>query len=32
MTREFRDDDPGYLLWIASHPSGFVINIRRGSR
>jgi hypothetical protein len=28
--REFRDDDPGYLAWIAEHPGGFVINIRRG--
>ncbi len=28
--REFRDDDRGYVAWIAAHPSGYVINIRRG--
>jgi hypothetical protein len=27
--QEFRDDDPGYLAWIAAHPGGYVINIRR---
>lgn len=26
---EFRDDDAGYLDWLASNPSGFVINIAR---
>src|ERR1700722_11210779 len=25
--REFRDDDDGYLEWIAAHPDGYVINI-----
>jgi hypothetical protein len=25
--REFRDDDAGYLAWLASHPDGYVINI-----
>lgn len=28
--REFRDDDDGYLAWIANHPDGYVINIVRG--
>lgn len=28
--REFREDDAGYLEWIASHPDGFVINIVHG--
>lgn len=28
--REFRDDDEGYLAWIAEHPDGYVINILRG--
>lgn len=27
---EFRDDDEGYLTWIARHPGGYVINILRG--
>ena len=27
--REFRDDDAGYLSWLAAHPDGYVINIRR---
>jgi hypothetical protein len=27
--REFRGNDPGYLAWIAAHPGGYVINIRR---
>lgn len=26
---EFRNDDGGYLAWIAEHPDGFVINIPR---
>jgi hypothetical protein len=25
----FSDDDPGYLSWIAEHPDGFVLNVRR---
>lgn len=25
--REFRDDDAGYLAWLATHPGGYVINI-----
>jgi hypothetical protein len=25
----FRDDDDGYLAWVASHPMGFVVNIQR---
>lgn len=28
-TREFRDDDDGYLVWLAAHPDGYVINIAR---
>ena len=28
-TREFRDDDAGYLDWLAAHPGGYVINIAR---
>jgi hypothetical protein len=27
--REFRDDDAGYLAWLAAHPGGYVINIAR---
>jgi hypothetical protein len=27
--REFRDDDAGYLAWLAAHPDGYVINIAR---
>ncbi len=27
--REFRDDDEGYLAWIAGNPDGYVLNIRR---
>jgi hypothetical protein len=27
--REFRDDDEGYLAWLAAHPDGYVINIAR---
>jgi hypothetical protein len=27
--REFRDDDAGYLAWLAAHPNGYVINILR---
>lgn len=26
---EFRDDDAGYLTWLASNPEGFVVNIAR---
>ena len=25
----FRDDDGGYLAWVAAHPSGYVVNIQR---
>lgn len=25
----FRDDDAGYLAWLAAHPDGYVINIAR---
>ena len=28
-TREFRDDDAGYLDWLDIHPDGYVINIAR---
>jgi hypothetical protein len=27
--REFRDDDAGYLAWLAAHADGSVINIAR---
>lgn len=27
---EFRDDDAGFLAWLAEHPDGYVINIARG--
>jgi hypothetical protein len=27
--REYRDDDAGYLDWLAANPDGYVINIRR---
>jgi hypothetical protein len=26
---EFRDDEAGYLRWIAANPDGFVLNVRR---
>ncbi|BBZ13592.1 hypothetical protein [Mycobacterium branderi] len=26
---EFRNDDAGYLVWLAAHPEGYVINIAR---
>jgi len=26
---EFRDDDAGYLAWLAANPDGYVINIAR---
>lgn len=29
VPREFRDDDAGYLAWLAAHPGGYVINIAR---
>lgn len=29
-TRVFRDDDVGYLNWLAANPDGYVINIARG--
>ena len=25
----FKDDDAGYLMWIATHPEGFVLNANR---
>jgi len=28
--REFRDDDGGYLAWVAEYDHGYVINIRAG--
>lgn len=27
--RIFEDDDAGYVAWVASHPSGFVVNANR---
>lgn len=27
---EFRNNDAGYLAWLAAHPDGYVINILRG--
>lgn len=27
--REFRDDDAGYLAWLATYPDGYLINILR---
>ncbi len=26
---EFRDDDEGYLRWLAEHPGGYVLNCHR---
>ena len=26
---QFRDDDTGYLAWVAAHGDGYVINIQR---
>jgi hypothetical protein len=26
---EFIDDDLGYLAWVAAHPDGYVLNVRR---
>jgi hypothetical protein len=26
---DFDDDDQGYLRWVAAHPRGFVLNVRR---
>jgi uncharacterized protein YggE len=26
---EFRDDDEGYLRWLADHPGGYVVNVLR---
>lgn len=26
---EFVDDDAAYLAWLAGHPTGFVLNVRR---
>jgi hypothetical protein len=28
----FRDDDEGYLGWLASHPTGFVLTVARSPR
>ena len=28
---EYRDNDAGYLTWIATNPDGFVLNVRRVS-
>jgi len=28
----FRDDDEGYLAWVAAHPRGFVLNAARSPR
>jgi hypothetical protein len=28
----FRDDDEGYLAWLAAHPAGFVLNVERSPR
>jgi hypothetical protein len=28
----FRDDDTGYLAWLAAHPRGFVLNSNRSPR
>jgi hypothetical protein len=25
---EFRGDDTGYLSWLGTHPTGYVINIQ----
>lgn len=30
--REFRDNDAGYLTWLAAHPDGHVINIARSHK
>jgi hypothetical protein len=29
ITCEFRDDDDGYVAWLASNPDGYVVNILR---
>jgi hypothetical protein len=26
----FRNDDAGYVAWLAAHPSGLVLNCRKG--
>jgi hypothetical protein len=28
----FRDNDEGYLAWVAAHPAGFVLNVARSPR
>lgn len=28
----FRDDEEGYLAWLAGHPAGFVLNVNRSPR
>jgi hypothetical protein len=27
----FSDDDASYLAWVAAHPDGFVLNVRRSA-
>jgi hypothetical protein len=27
--KEFKNDEEGYLSWLKSHSSGFVVNVRR---
>ncbi len=29
LREEFRDDDAGYLAWLAAYPDGYVINVAR---
>lgn len=29
-TQEFKDDEKGYLKWLADQPDGYVLNIQRG--
>ncbi len=29
---KFRDDEEGYLAWLAGHPAGFVFNVNRSPR
>jgi len=31
MVKEFRGDDAGYLDWLATHPDGYVLNVRRNA-
>ena len=32
MIEKFKDDDAGYLAWIARHPSDYVVNAERRPR